>query len=508
MFTKIVTSVTLACFIFTLPGCYTKGELRRPEILEGKDLSIVEVVKTDGELVTFTEFGGKWAEVRDSTLVGVVASGKQVRIPVSEIHRAYVRKTDVALTIFAIIGIPVLVAGVIGLIVLATKQSCPFVYSYDGTRYVFDGEPYGGAICEGLERTDWCKLEHLKPVSDEYRLLLTNEVNETQFTDELKLWVVDHQAGVDIVPDAEGNLYTISEPLKPLRATDGRGRDISRWVIENDKLFWQSDLSTKNPNSAADLRDTIIMEFPKPAGATTAKLLVNGSTTMWGSQMLKRMTELRGETVPEWFNELKNPVNREMLDIWNKREELYKLQVKVGTGGTWVTRGILWGGGPYISEDRVVPLDVNGVDGTTLRVLLAPPAGFWQLNSFAVDYTTGLKPEFQEITGKSMIGHDGSDLRGILSSTDQQFYVMPETGQMAKLTFVVPPQKSGSERTVFAKVSGYYDLRARAEGPAQAEMVNRLTVEPGYAVSYALQEFNKWRSDAAQADRAGGEIRR
>ena len=104
------------------------------------------------------------------------------------------------------IGIALGVVAVGGLIALATKESCPFVYSFDGENYVFDGEPYGGAICPALERTDYCLLENLKPFKNQYLLQLTNEVNETQYTNEFKLWVVDHPQDVSVIPDINGNL--------------------------------------------------------------------------------------------------------------------------------------------------------------------------------------------------------------------------------------------------------------------------------------------------------------
>ena len=508
MFIKIVASITLTCFVCTLWGCYSKEEVSKPEASHNPEYDVVEIVLRDGALVTFMDVGGKRGEIRDTMVVGIAEGGHAVKIPLSNVQRIYVQKLDVARTIFAIIGIPILVGGIAIAIIALTKESCPFVYTYDGKKFVFEGEPYGGAICEALTRADWCRLDHLVDVSGEYRLLLTNEVNETQYTDEFKLWIVDHAPGLRVCPDAEGNLYSIGERIKPLRAVDGKGTDVSRWIAENDRLYWESNLSLKNPESIADTRDTILLDFPKPRGVTQAKFLVNGGTTMWGSQMLKRMTELRGDSVSRWYAGLKDPANRELLDLWNKREELYKMQVRVQTSGRWVSRGLLWGGGPYVTEDRVVSLDLSGVEGDTLRILLAPPAGFWQLNSFAMDYTWSAAPQYQEISATSIIGHDGSDMRALLSSTDGKYYVAPETGQQASLVFSAPSLKSGLERTVFAKVSGYYDLRAKASGPPKTEILNRLMLESGYSVRFALQEFAKWRSETLGANRSAGESAR
>ena len=69
----------------------------------------------------------------------------------------------------------------------AGPQSCPFVYSYDGENYIFDAEPLGGAISEGLKKTDYSRLEHLKGVEGKYHLFLRNELEETQYTDAIKL---------------------------------------------------------------------------------------------------------------------------------------------------------------------------------------------------------------------------------------------------------------------------------------------------------------------------------
>jgi hypothetical protein len=493
MFRKIIAGLTLACFIVSLQGCYHNRKIDLERLEEHPEYTITTVITVDGEVVEFEREGAKAAVLRDQEISGYSRDGRLRVIPLSQVRMIYVRKFDVAATVLLGIGVSALVFLAVVAIIIATKESCPFVYSFDGEKYVFDGEPYGGAICKALQRTDLCRLEHLNPVGGEYRLLLTNEVNETQHTDEFKLWVVDHPGEVDVIQDARCNLYTVDSLHKPLSVVDGRGENWSRWLCEKDLLFWESDVLSKDPDRTSDLRDTLLMTFAKPADAGTAKLVVCGCNTIWGSQMLRIMAELRGDQVKQWYEGYKVPLAKKQLDAWNKREEIYEIQIHVWANDTWTHRGEIMGGGPFMAEERVVSLDLEGVEGDTLKMLVAPPAGFWKLNSFAVDYSHDVPFEFQEISASSMAAHDEADLRDVLAATDGNYYVMPEVGQRAELTFPVPPSKPGLKRTVFAKVSGYYDMHLDASGPCQTDIIDRISIEPGYVVKFALEEYLKWR---------------
>jgi hypothetical protein len=109
---KIIAFVTLACFVATLPGCYTKKEIPRSEIHSEWDLSILEVVTYEGEDYTFGISQGKRAQISDTTVVGVLASGDSVRIPLSRVSRIYAQRVDVGLTVLAVIGVS-LIAGIV-----------------------------------------------------------------------------------------------------------------------------------------------------------------------------------------------------------------------------------------------------------------------------------------------------------------------------------------------------------------------------------------------------------
>jgi hypothetical protein len=48
------------------------------------------------------------------------------------------------------------------------------------------------------------------------------------------------------------------------------------------------------------------------------------------------------------------------------------------------------------------------------------------------------------------------------------------------------------KRTLFAKVSGYYDIYLEAKGPPKTALINRILNEPGFLSKYSMREYNRW----------------
>jgi hypothetical protein len=430
-----------------------------------------------------------------------------VLVPISEIDLVHIRKISLIGTVLvATVGIVVALALFGGSSEPAPRtypsnvQSCPFIYSDTGSGYVFDAEPYGGAIAEGVKRTEWSGLQSLKEVGGAYNLKVANEMDEVQYIDELTLLVADHPAGVLAVPEENGRVHTLARPLPPVRAVDGRGRDILRRVDRNDGIFWVTNTEEKDPDRKADLRDDLLFEFAKPAGARTAKLLFNGCSTFWASQMVRRFLELYGVDLEKRYAALNTPGPAQTWrESFNEREELYRLRVLVETPSGWVQKGSILGGGPLVSEDRVVLLDLAGVPGDVLRIKIRPPAEFWMINQLAVDYSPDLPVRTYEVEAGRAVDSAGRDIRPELAATDGKYFVMPVKGDRAELSYPAPPRIKGQERSVILKASGYYDIRPKAEGPMRSELLLRFAVEPGFVVQYSFREYLKWKTETLAA---------
>jgi hypothetical protein len=75
------------------------------------------------------------------------------------------------------------------------------------------------------------------------------------------------------------------------------------------------------------------------------------------------------------------------------------------------------------------------VQGDQLHIRIRPPAGFWALNSFAVDYTPDRALSVQTIKPATARDLQGTDVLPELVAIDDRYVAMPNIGDTANLTF-------------------------------------------------------------------------
>jgi hypothetical protein len=485
------TALALAVILLAAqPGCKV-NKVRKVDVAtvpQPEQETLSGVTTKRGEEVSFDAPGGALKQ----DVIHAQVKKAPYSIPLSEVQRLWITRQGISairtIGFSAAIAVGTLV--VLAAIVLAAKQSCPFIYSWDGTRYIFDAEPYGGAIARGLERDDYSPLDHLRAQDGLYRLLLTNEVDETQYTNLLELWVADHPPGTRVLPDDDGRLYALTQ-IEPLAAArDRHGNDLLPWLQATDRRIWEPAAA---PGSDGELRQDVILTFPKPAAATRAKLIVNAGTGLWGSLMIKRMIELRGREAAAWLASMDtDPAQTEALHSWTAREELYRLGVHVEEPTGWELRGSFLGAGPLLVKDRVVPLDLTHVRGRELHLRLRPPVGFWALNSFAISYAPDQPVDFQRVSPTLARTTQGQDVLPDLLAKDDRYYAMPNMTDRAELTFPAPPAKPGMDRTVILHSRGWYQLHLTAGGDADVKTLQQIALVRDAAARYAVDEYGRW----------------
>jgi hypothetical protein len=380
------------------------------------------------------------------------------------------------------------------------NSSCPFVYSFDGERWILDAEPYGGAIARGLARRDFSRLEHVSAEPGVYRLLLANPTDaETQHTDRLDLLAVDAPPGCRVVLEESGTVHALRATAALIAAHDGYGADIARQLRAADHDIWNADVDAACESlPRADWRDHLTLEFERPNGAQTVYLIGNVATSQWSSPALTDFVHLHGDRLGEFYTAVdRKAAARQALLDWNDREELMRLFVNVHTNGGWERQGSFFGGSPWVGESRAVRLDLRHVEGDRIRLRLDPPTGFWSLNSFELAWDE-VPVSSTEIPLATATDAAGNDVRASLVAAEGTCLDFPDRAAHAVLTFAIPPQPAGSERTVFARTDGWYTIHADESKPADVATLQRLQTEPGAIVQRALGRYAELKRSLAE----------
>ncbi|MFO1009303.1 MAG: CRTAC1 family protein [Planctomycetota bacterium] len=134
--------------------------------------------------------------------------------------------------------------------------SCPFLYTWNGSKYVFVTDvlgitPLGLPIAPGMfvppdhDEYVLVKGEELAPKDGTYELHFTEELREVTYLDHAKLLVVDHPRETEIFPNErftfppfpEPHVHTVKDALAPAKATGSDGKDWTKELAAIDDLY-------------------------------------------------------------------------------------------------------------------------------------------------------------------------------------------------------------------------------------------------------------------------------
>lgn len=322
MFTKLRHRLwpvaLLADALFVLEGCYRWSQPILParQYIESRYPERIRVVMQSGaawqmhdpHIVGDSLIG----HAGDSTVVPVRRPSTRIAVPLSQVAYVSVQQPDVGKTTALVLGL-----GVTAIIIAAAAigkpnpppppvntgsicsgsqgcASCPLVYSWDGRRWRLDSGTFGGAIVRALQRTDLDNLDYATARDGVLRLKLANQLDETDFVDELAVLAVDHDASVAVAPDPSGGIHTIGPLTAPIRAADFRGRDALARVLAADGWNWESNPSGRDTSQLADVRDGLELEFVRPHGAGRARLVLDANNTPWAAFMMQQLVAAHG----------------------------------------------------------------------------------------------------------------------------------------------------------------------------------------------------------------------
>jgi len=381
--------------------------------------------------------------------------------------------------------------------------SCPLIDSFDGRSYALDAEPLGGATYEAAQRADSVRLDRLVETGGEYRMRLRNEQAEIDHVDAIALRIVDHAAGAEVVPDDRGVLHAVTGLVPPAEGRDLRGARVEARLAASDGDLWLGNPYLRRSDVEADLRDGVELEYPRPADARAATLVVRAGATALGPRMLAAALALHGQDLPAFYTRLNgDPTARDAFEQAREREVLPF--VRVWDGGGWRIAGHVRDLPSLMMRDQAVPLDLAGLPAGSLRVRIDGPPGLWALDRVAVAWS-GSRAETVHETRVPLAraeDEDGRDLTALLRDADGRRHTLRPGHDTVSLVFAAPPPRPGFTRSVLIEATGYYELIVPAEGEPQRAAFRRLVEEPGAVARFVLDSLR----EDVRAATAGGKF--
>jgi hypothetical protein len=139
---------------------------------------------------------------------------------------------------------------------IRVSASCAFLWTNNGSEFELVNEilgigPLGVPVAPGVyhlpDCTELTRIEarQLVPRDGIYNIRITQELRETVYADKMTLRLVDHPAGLEIIPNEmftappfpDDKFFAVSEHRAPRLAVDDRGQDVLSLVLERDGKF-------------------------------------------------------------------------------------------------------------------------------------------------------------------------------------------------------------------------------------------------------------------------------
>ena len=446
----------------------------------------VKTVKTDGPNRYKKDESQILNEVHIYTTEFTRTGSTKITFPIKAISKIEVYDKDSGATIaswaFSGLAVGIGALAVIWIIVLLTKSSCPFIYTFNGKDYIFTGEIFSGATQPGLERDDYLLLPSIASTDDTYKVKITNEVHEIQSVNFTELLVIDHPETNQVLIDKNGIPYSFNKPISPVEAKSTGNNDILPLIIDRDTLIYSSN----ETNIGANGIDEIVMKFIKPKNAESSRLIIRAKNSFWLDVLISKFYKLFGED----YNKFSLKEERTSVDKLRKwmLEQNIPLSVYIEKNGRWEFVDYFNIAGPMALRDEIMPINLKGINSDTIKIKFKTGFLFWEMDYAGMDFSKNEVMKPVEVPVKTAIDNNNLDIRALLVKPDNVYYVQKQTGDAAVLTFDKPLQGE-STRSVFLHTRGYYKILREQTGKAEKKKL-RTFRKPNRVPAFSKETFD------------------
>lgn len=299
-------------------------------------------------------------------------------------------------------------------------ESCPYVYAWNGERYVLEAEPFGVGLGKALELTTVHLLPSAHAENGLVRLRLTNERQETHYVNSLDLFAIDLGAAPAAVLDDRGKAWPLSHPEAPAAISDQSGRDILAEVASIDGRSWECDASALAAGSGYE--DVLDLAFVRPSRVPTGSLVLTGINTSLSTAVFGHMCRVVGDQAPELMHAIET--DPELIASLRTYLDDASLKASVWNGSEWETAGSFRPEANAVTFTRGLRIRVPEAAGDTVRIRLRGMADVWKVDALSMDWTDAYPLPMERVELLSAIGPEGEDVRDLIGRDDNRYAIL------------------------------------------------------------------------------------
>ena len=376
-------------------------------------------------------------------------------------------------------------------VALPVEGSCPYISAYTGNKFETQGEIFTGAIYPQLARNDYMPLQ-MEPTEDGKLLIkISNQLkNETEHTDMADLIVVTHDNKTKVLPDENGNLYSISNPQIPEQAwSPDKGNVLPLLAKEDDNemLHFDDTLTT-------DANNYVVTQFKNPGNISKANLVLSVKNTRWLDYLYNELGKQFGSYYPLFIKKQNKKPASELIE-WSKEQHI-PLKVSVKTKMGWQTIAELNSTGLLATREEIVPIDLSNIGDEPIQIKLSSGFMFWDIDYAAIDFSNDKNFTVEEVLPSVATDEAGKNVLPQLMKSDGSYLEQPLPGNTATIEYTCKPQPVNTSRSYILHTSGYYTHSWVYKGSPNIAFLKQLK-HPDVFPLFSLELYKKFMSAGA-----------
>jgi hypothetical protein len=309
-------------------------------------------------------------------------------------------------------------------------------------------------------------LPGLVEENGEYNLKISNQLEEVQHTNLLELMIYDHADGQEVLVDKYGKGHLISGTTPPISATSLMGGELLPVIEKQDDLKYLGSDPSKDP----PLLDGIELTYNIPPGIKTADLVISAKNSYWLDYVYQNFREMLGASYKMWMDKQQEG-DPEKMNSWSLSQNI-PLSVYLFIDGKWEFQDYFNTVGPMAFKKDILALDLSGVEAGPLRVKLEAGSYFWEIDYVGVNLQQAVAEPVSVVQLSSAIDEEGNNVAEALLKDDALYYIQPEIGDEAELSFPSPAQTG--ERSLILHSKGYYDIIQNPRGAPRVKALKEI----------------------------------